>query len=209
MGTVTHPNKIKKIQGVGVNDADYPVFQRIDGRKVCCPFYASWTRMLARCYRKAFHISHASYINATVANEWLLFSVFRSWMIDQDWKGLELDKDILIPGNKTYSPETCCFVTRSVNSLLNDHAAARGECPMGVYWNKTSKKFLAQIKIDGKLKHLGLFSDPDHAEDAYRTAKSAHLVDIANGVDDDRVADGLRRHAALFASGDHPSMKMA
>jgi hypothetical protein len=40
----------------------------------------------------------------------------------------------------------------------------------GVYWHKKSNKWRAQIKIDGKSKHLGLFSDEHEAHLAYQKA---------------------------------------
>lgn len=42
--------------------------------------------------------------------------------MDENWKphmeGWHLDKDILLKGNKVYSPETCAFVPAKINSLL-------------------------------------------------------------------------------------------
>lgn len=39
----------------------------------------------------------------------------------------------------------------------------KGAGPKGVYWNKKSKKWQANLYIDGKLQHLGLFDDLDTA----------------------------------------------
>ena len=38
----------------------------------------------------------------------------------------------------------------------------------GVYWNKPTKKWLAQIQINGKRKHLGLFKDEHQAYLSYQ-----------------------------------------
>jgi len=40
----------------------------------------------------------------------------------------------------------------------------------GVCWKKQSKKWLSSIKINGKTKHLGLFTDEIEASNAYQTA---------------------------------------
>jgi len=37
----------------------------------------------------------------------------------QDWEGKHLDKDILIPGNKIYSPDRCIFVSSLINLLID------------------------------------------------------------------------------------------
>jgi len=40
---------------------------------------------------------------------------------------------------------------------------------VGVYWNKGANKWQAQIKIDGKLKYLGLFKEETEAHKAYQS----------------------------------------
>lgn len=40
----------------------------------------------------------------------------------------------------------------------------------GVYWNKKSNKWRARIYINGKLKHLGYFTNEVEASEAYQTA---------------------------------------
>lgn len=90
----------KTIYGVGTNDANYLVVNK----GVRCPYYKKWSSMLERCFSKSLHKKHPTYIGCTVCNEWLLFSNFRSWMMKQEWVGMELDKDIISIGNKKYCP---------------------------------------------------------------------------------------------------------
>mgnify|MGYP000037034139 CR=1 FL=1 len=42
---------------------------------------------------------------------------------------------------------------------------------LGVTWQKLNKKWLAQIRLNGKRKHLGLFNTPESAHKAYLEAK--------------------------------------
>ena len=39
---------------------------------------------------------------------------------------------------------------------------------LGVYWYKKSKKWMAQITIDGKRKYLGLFTNEEEASECYQ-----------------------------------------
>lgn len=105
------------VYGVGVNDADYMLKPTVNGRRECCPFYQKWKSMLERCYSDKNFKKYPSYIGCTVCYEWLIFSKFKSWMENQDWKGKQLDKDIRVKGNKIYSPETCSFVSHAVNTI--------------------------------------------------------------------------------------------
>ena len=109
----------KKLQyGVGINDADYVVSWRIDGQRFCCPFYDRWHGMLRRCYSAAWQSRHPAYIGCSVDKRWHSFVAFREWALSQpQWEGLHLDKDLLVPGNKVYSPETCLFIPQSVNKF--------------------------------------------------------------------------------------------
>ena len=38
-----------------------------------------------------------------------------------DISNRQLDKDVLVPGNKVYSPETCHFVSREVNCMFRSN----------------------------------------------------------------------------------------
>jgi len=160
-------NKRKQLFGVATNDADYYVRPIINGKPVVCPYYQKW------------HSKHPTYTGCTVCDEWLIFSYFKSWMERQDWIGKELDKDILAQGNGHYSPETCLFVSHAINSLLNDNKAKRGLYPVGVSFKKQNNKFQAYIKINGIKKHLGLFSTPELAYKAYKTAKYELIKQVA------------------------------
>lgn len=41
--------------GVGMNDANYTLTHKKDGKRHCCPYYARWYHILRRCYDKKFH----------------------------------------------------------------------------------------------------------------------------------------------------------
>tara|TARA_R110002049_G_C8858977_1_gene538029 strand:+ start:91 stop:618 length:528 start_codon:yes stop_codon:yes gene_type:complete len=108
--------KRKLIYGVATNDASYSVTINVDGVVYVCPFYSRWVAMLRRCYSVDYKKKKKTYEDCYSCDSWLLFSCFKLWMETQDWKGKELDKDILIKGNKMYSPGTCLFVTTKENS---------------------------------------------------------------------------------------------
>ena len=169
----------KLVLGAGANDADYRVNSWINGKKVRCPFYIRWKNMLMRCYSAKFQKKCPSYIGCTVSLEWLTFSKFRSWMEQQDWQGNELDKDLLVQGNKFYGPTTCLFLPHSINSLINDNKANRGLWPVGVNFHKQSGDFQASCKINGKLKYIGLYSTPEEASAAYKAFKYKVIAEAA------------------------------
>lgn len=122
-------------------------------------------------------------------------------MIAQDWEGKQLDKDILVIGNKEYSPEFCCFVSSAINSLLNDCGARRGLHPQGVCWDKAVSMFMASIHINGKNKNLGNFPTANEAETAYKQAKKALIIEIAQ-TQKQNIKEGLLRHAELLTMDD-------
>lgn len=170
----------RTVFGVGINDADYKVSSVADGKVVLCPFYTTWKNMLKRCYCEAYKQNRPSYDGCSVADEWHYFMTFRSWMIQQDWEGKQLDKDLLIKGNKLYSPTACMFVTDEVNKFLPDCSSARGDYPVGVYLDTKAGRFKAQCRKLGKgYQHLGLFDCPDVANQAYWTYKKTLAAELA------------------------------
>ena len=190
----------KMVHGAGLNDSICKISQKINGKKAICQYYRKWADMLNRCYNPKFQERDPTYIGVTVCEEWLTFSRFKSWMETQDWEGMELDKDIIKPGNKMYSPETCCFVPRALNGLLNDRGSARGDCPRGVTFYQS--KYIARCGFNGKNKYLGLFSTPEEASLVYRKFKANLVAEIAFEQVDERIEHGLMLHAGLILKGE-------
>lgn len=182
------------VYGVGINDADYPVQPTVSGKKVICQFYQKWQSMMQRCYSEKYKQGKPTYAGCTVCAEWLKFSNFRAWMEAQDWKGKHLDKDLLVSGNKVYSPETCVFVTQQVNSFMNDHASVRGEFPTGVCWHIGKKKYESHCSnpFTKKYEHLGVYDCPNEAHLAWRRRKNEFACALADLQPDNRVAEALR-----------------
>ena len=114
-------------------------------------------------------------------------------MVGQDWQGRDLDKDLLFHGNKVYGPAACVFISDGLNNFTNDHAAVRGEWPIGVYWHKQSGKLMARCwnPFTGKQEYLGLFTCPDAAHEAWRSRKHALALQIAALHADPRIAKAL------------------
>lgn len=152
------------------------------------PSYRKWTDMLNRCYCPVFHISKPEYKGCTVCDEWLNLSAFHEWMYSQNWEGMELDKDLIEFGNKIYSPETCCFIPRSLNALFQAKPNSSG-LPRGVWAN--GKKFSSVFTIGGR-KHLGTYINAMQAHDVWRYAVIDYLADEAVKYDD-RIGAAIRR----------------
>lgn len=193
----------KTVYGVGINDADYStqLFEecgQVNGKRKIkmvwkCPFYRKWESLLRRCYAEDYQNKRPTYRGCTVCEEWLRFSNFKAWMEQQDWEDKQLDKDLLIKGNKLYSPETCCFVSREVNLFLVDTQKKDSSLPTGVV-NARDGKFRAQCwhLFEGKYKqHLGYYSTVEEAEAAWRNCKRDQAKLLAEKQADPRVKEAL------------------
>ena len=195
----------KLVCGVGVNDLGYRTQveewvtknggKRIRKTVFLCKYYTVWISMLRRCYSKKHLESNPSYIGTSVCSEWLYATAFKKWMEQQDWRGKSLDKDIIAPGSKLYSPETCAFVLKATNSFVTASDASRGEYPIGVHLYKRTGKYRAQCgnPSTGKNEHLGLFSTPEEAHEVWRKRKHELAQQVANTESDPRVVEALKK----------------
>src|SRR5699024_3966388 len=118
----------------------------------------------------------------TVDDRWHDFQEFALWYDSHPYSksGYDIDKDILVSGNKVYSPETVCLVPRDLNMLLTSATRARGEFPQGVTYYEPTNKYAARIRINGKSKHLGYYETPDDAYEVYKKAKEANVKRMAD-----------------------------
>jgi len=204
----------KLVCGVGINDAAYNVCVRLvpeDGKqsKWTCPYYSIWVHMLQRCYDPKIRKLQPSYTGCFVCNEWHLFSKFRSWMEQQDWQGNQLDKDLLVVGNKAYSPETCVFVSCKVNTFIVDCRAARGELPIGVNFHKATGKFQACCRSieTGKKEYLGVYLTPEEAHIRWLSFKLEQAEILAAEQQDSRVAEALIKRYTYYET-DRPQKSL-
>lgn len=100
-------------------------------------------------------------------------------MFDGGIEFYDLDKDLLIRGNRVYSPSTCCFVPRGINGLLVKRDKMRGEYPIGVSYHKKGKKFQAKVNRFGVTEYLGLYPTEYEAFLVYKDAKESHIKNTA------------------------------
>lgn len=157
----------KKVCGVGNCDVrDIRFNGNVD-------VYQAWRGMLDRCYNSNPN-KYPSYKGCSVCEEWLTFSTFRDWFynpINGYKKGYHLDKDILVRGNKVYSPDTCCFVPKEINSMFTKPNMTFSDTRVRQFY----RRFYALIKIRGEIRYLGSYLTQKEAEEAYKHAKEEHI----------------------------------
>lgn len=159
------------ILGVGVNDSEYMSEIRIDGKRFVCPAYRAWKHILRRCYCGKFLSKNKTYSDISVSDEWLFFSNFRSWWIENNVEGWQIDKDLLCD-SKQYSKSSCLYVPRWLNNLTEDHRSARGDYPIGACYDKRRSCFVAQCSNpEGGSAYVGTYLTANEAHEAWKERK--------------------------------------
>ena len=93
--------------------------------------YSTWLGMLVRCYDPKTQIRQPTYVGCSVAKEWQCFQTFATWFNEHYIDGYHLDKDIKVPGNKVYGPDTCMFVSRDENNSASHASTVVFKSPEG------------------------------------------------------------------------------
>jgi len=183
-GSVKNPYD-KTCYGVGyLGEGDY--VSRVN--KLIFPQYSIWHSMIERCYNKKSQEKYPTYIDCIVCDEWHNYQNFAKWYDDNYYeveKGkMELDKDILVKGNKIYSPETCVFVPNKINSLFIKNDISRGESLIGMTYEKSSNKYKVNCSNKnnktGTAIFIGRFATQKLAFNAYKEFKETYIKQIAN-----------------------------
>ena len=177
------------VYGVGIIGAKYP--SSISGRNT--KEYMLWIDMLKRCYSDTNVCDtskkrYPTYKGCKVSDNFKSYEYFYEWCHSQIGFGVEgngnpfqLDKDLLIKGNKVYSEDSCVFLPQEINKVLVKRENMRGEHLIGVCWHNTSKSFMATVsKNKGKRENLGLFKTELEAFNAYKKAKESFVKEQAN-----------------------------
>ena len=167
------------VYGLGIVGTKYQI--RVNG--TLTKEYELWTGMLERCYSDTFKKKQPTYKDCEVSDNFLYYEYFYEWCNKQigfGIEGFELDKDLLIKGNKVYNEDSCVFLPAEINTVLVKNTASRGEHLIGVCWSKTANTFKATVrKSKGKQEHLGYFKTELEAYNAYKQVKESFIKEQA------------------------------
>ena len=175
--------------------------------------YRAWNHILSRCYNPEVQKKQPYYYDCSVDPRWHCFAVFEEWFIQQEQRHFKedygigrrwsIDKDILVRGNKVYSPETCCFVPNEINAAVTKpkRRIAHIELPEGVGLIKpktTGCKIgytaRAHTGTTEKERYLGYYDTPEKAFKVYKRTKEGHIKSLAEkwkGKIDEKVYEAL------------------
>ena len=103
-----------------------------------------------------------------------------------------LDKDLLVKGNKVYSPEACCFIPEEINSSITTRSSSNNVSKVvGVFKHKTTKRYrVFSNTIGQKRKHVGYYKTSEEAFEVYKRIRELHnkaLAEKWKGKIDDKV----------------------
>ena len=107
-----------------------------------------YNNLYNRCYNERVHELKPWYRDCTICDEWLSLpgrnedktgrQRFIDWVNDGNFYEIEgeptveLDHNILVKGNTIYSPETCIYAPKSINSMFSGFHGRKNDLPVGV-----------------------------------------------------------------------------
>lgn len=171
------------VYGIGTNDRRYPTCEGNTSIRE----YRLWKHMLYRC-TESLWIKYPTYTGTTCSENFKSYSFFYEWCqtqvgfrnIDDKNRPWEIDKDVLVKGNKVYSEDTCVFIPHKINSMLTKAEATRGEQPIGVYKHTKANIFQAACRgVSGSTKAIGVFDSAEKAFKAYKVFKESCIKQVA------------------------------
>ena len=150
--------------------------------------YETWRGMFKRCYDEENRHKNLTYKDCEVDDIWFNLQNFGKWYEDNfyqiEGEKMCLDKDILVKGNKIYSPNTCIFVPKRINELFTKTNKNRGKYPIGISWKEKNKKFQVQCSVVENerktMKYLGLYTDLNEAFKVYKDFKENYIKQVAD-----------------------------
>lgn len=179
------------VYGVGYDTGKYGFKKSQNGQKTKA--LSVWKDMLFRCYSPK---AKDCYKDCYVDCKWHDFQEFASWFYERHFEGFELDKDILVNGNRVYSEDTCCLVPRNLN-MFKVHT--RGKSVIGVVKNSNGTYTSYCNDSYGKTINLGTRSEESEAFNLYKNYKENLARIIARRYKtiegfDERVYDALMNY---------------
>ena len=167
--------------------------------RIKCKSFRQWNDMIIRATNEDFKNRSHTYKDCSISENFKDFNYFHNWCLQQtgyNKNGYELDKDILIKGNKEYSENHCCFVPKEINMQFVKSNTIRGDCPIGVTRVKSTGRYITQIKRKRLGKYYSISGTIEEAFLKYKKVKEDYIKYLA-----DIYKDGLdeKVYNALYA----------
>lgn len=192
LGTIKNPYH-KSTLGVGyLGVGEY----RCSTKGVLTREYITWSSAMTRCYSEKYQNRFPKYRGCVMHEDWHNFQNFAKWYTSQVGYecGFDLDKDLLVAGNKVYSPNTCVIIPKQINNFLLLRKGDRGKHPLGVSFCKAKKQYTAYCSEKSSRNLIGYYETPDEAHEAYKAKKESLAQSLACewfGLVDSRVITAL------------------
>lgn len=155
-----------------------------------------WENIKNRCEYLPIkdELRFGKYSDVDSCPEWKDFQNFAKWFEEINnagyfHEGWQLDKDLLVKGNKIYCPEFCTFLPEDINKALNTKSRNRGELPLGICYaydshNKVVNKRNIQVTFACKnsefaLKLYMLASEIEEGFALYKEAREKYIRHLA------------------------------
>ena len=181
----------KEVRGGGIKNPFHPTIRgigylgvgkhktRINGKMT--KTYLAYKALFCRCYNPVTHKNQPEYTDCTVHEIWHNWQNFADWYESHESFGLgyELDKDLLVRGNKVYSPETCVMIPVELNNLISNPAPSKLGFPNGVGKKKGANQYHVRVGGGKNRKYVGGYYSIEEASAAYVEAKERYVKNKA------------------------------
>ncbi len=153
-----------------------------EGKTRMLPLYNTWFDMYQRSTSMRSKLLRPHYMDTELYPKWCSYDNFVDWAIPQigcgsigmDGHLYQLDKDLLSNGVNAYSPDTCCFLPKEINTFIQKNIHVNNTTGFTGVSVLPNGKYRACVRDPraGKNLHLGCFTSPEEAYSAYLKAKS-------------------------------------
>jgi len=145
-------------------------------------YYTHWYNMIHRCSCDENRSKrNMSYINVDIDPLFYNFQFFAHWCdlnyYEAEGEQMCLDKDILFKDNKTYSPETCCFVPNNINVFFTNHSKDVSSTGVSIL---PSGNYRSSLSVNNKINHLNVYKSKEDAIMSYKISKEFEIRRLAH-----------------------------
>ncbi len=143
--------------------------------------YSKWASMISRGYNEKYKQKRPTYMDVIVDSNWHNFQNFAAWAIKRkdykpDW---QIDKDIIVPNNKTYGAKFCCFLPTELNTSIRPKYVAKDGTGLARRKDTKLEQYKVSYFIDNTYKTTRYFINGSEAYLFYVAEKNKRLKYLA------------------------------